>query len=148
MTADPRDAALAYLAAHHVMTLATHDGDDLWAAAVFYVNEGFDLFFLSAPHTRHARHLAASGRAAATIQEDYHDWTAIKGVQLEGAVHALAGEAQARAIHRYQARFPFLRAAPAAIQAALGRVTWYRLAPTRVYFVDNSRGFGHRDQVL
>jgi len=27
-------------------------------------------------------------------------------------------------------------------------VRWYRLAAARAYFVDNSAGFGHRDQVL
>jgi len=26
-------------------------------------------------------------------------------------------------------------------------VRWYRLEPQRLYFIDNSRGFGHRDEI-
>ena len=37
---------------------------------------------------------------------------------------------------------------PAAIAAAFAKVRWYRLLAARVYFVDNSSGFGHREQVL
>lgn len=32
-----------YLQTHNVMTLATTGPEDLWAAAVFYVNDGFPL---------------------------------------------------------------------------------------------------------
>ena len=85
--------ALDYLAGHHVMTLATYGPEGLWAAAVFYANDGFQLYFLSAGHTRHARNMAASPQAAATIQEDYADWAAIKGIQLEGTVRPLINAA-------------------------------------------------------
>jgi hypothetical protein len=44
----------AYLAGHHVMTLATQGGEGPWAAAVFYASDGASLIFLSAPNTRHA----------------------------------------------------------------------------------------------
>ena len=53
-----RAQALAYLAAHHVVTIATHGPLGLWAAAVFYANDGFRLVFLSAGHTRHAQNLS------------------------------------------------------------------------------------------
>lgn len=95
------DAAREYLAGHNVMTLATHGPMGLWAAAVFYVNDGWQLYFLSAGHTRHATNLAASPRVAATIQEDYADWEAIKGIQLEGTVRLLEGGARALAIVHY-----------------------------------------------
>jgi uncharacterized protein YhbP (UPF0306 family) len=146
--ADARELALSYLTSHHVMTLATRAEDDLWAAAVFYVNLEFELYFLSAAHTRHARHIAQQPRVAATIQENVADWSAIKGIQLEGAVAQLEGVARAEAMARYLGRFPFLSSAPQAIQYALERVNWYRLQPDRLYFIDNSLGFGHRDQVI
>jgi uncharacterized protein len=142
-----REAALVYLADHHVMTLATVGADGAWAAAVFYVNDGFDLYFLSAAHTRHAQHLATSGQTAVTIQEDYSDWQAIKGIQLEGTVVLLDGDERDTAVARYKAKFPFLRQAPEPIQQALLKVGWYRLRPERLYFIDNSKGFGHRDEV-
>ncbi|MEW5987985.1 MAG: pyridoxamine 5'-phosphate oxidase family protein [Chloroflexota bacterium] len=142
-----REQALAYLATHHVMTLATHGPLGLWAAAVFYANDGFELIFLSAGHTRHAQNLAANPHVAATIQEDYADWPSIKGIQLEGTVRQLAGEEQAAAVALYQRKYPFIAQAEPAIQAALARVSWYRLTPERVYFIDNSQGFGRREEI-
>jgi uncharacterized protein len=143
----PEAAALAYLQQHHVMSLATQGPQGLWAAAVFYASDQFDLFFLSAAHTRHAQNLVAHPHAAATIQEDYHDWPAIQGIQLEGDVALLEGEARATAVALYLQKYPFIAADPI-LEAAFARVNWHRLRPTRLYFIDNSRGFGHRDQIL
>ncbi|OQY90030.1 MAG: hypothetical protein B6D41_10040 [Chloroflexi bacterium UTCFX4] len=148
--ADARINAQAYLRAHNVMTLATHGPEGLWAAAVFYVHENFDLYFLSSPSTRHSLNLAANPRVAVTIQEDYDDWRAIKGIQLEGNVTRLEGLEQARAILLYGKKFSIvgnIARAPAEIARAFSRVAWYRVTPTRVYFVDNSQAFGHRDEI-
>jgi uncharacterized protein YhbP (UPF0306 family) len=147
MGRDPRALALQYLANHQVMTLATRTAADLWAAAVFYASDRFHLYFLSAGHTRHARHIAANPRVAATIQEDYRDWPAIQGIQLEGEVARLEGDARRKALAIYRDRYPFIAGAGAELQQALARVNWYRLTPTRLYFIDNSQGLGHRDEV-
>ena len=136
-----------YLRDHHVMTLATHGPEGVWAAAVFYANEGFRLYFLSAGHTRHAQNIAAAPRVAATIQEDYADWTAIQGIQLEGTVWLLAGKERETALALYAKKYSFLNQPIAVVEAALMRVNWYCLSPERLYFVDNSRGFGHRDEI-
>ena len=98
MTEDARARALAYVAGHHVMTLATHGPQGVWAAAVFYAHDGFRFVFLSASHTRHAQNMAAAPEVAATIQSDYDDWTAIKGIQLEGTVEQLDGARRAAAL--------------------------------------------------
>jgi uncharacterized protein YhbP (UPF0306 family) len=144
------DTVAEYLDRHHVMTLATCGPDGPWAAAVFYVNAGHALFFLSSPSSRHCRNLAQDPRCAATIQEDCSDWAQIKGVQLEGRAGEIHGEEELRARQRYGDKFPIvgrLATAPAAIALALAKVRWYRLDVERLYFVDNSRGFGHRDQI-
>jgi uncharacterized protein YhbP (UPF0306 family) len=147
MKDDAAARALAYVAGHHVMTLATHGPLGLWAAAVFYAHDGFRLVFLSAGHTRHAQNIAASPRVAATIQDDYDEWQAIQGVQLEGEVRLLSGRKRSAAIAMYADRFRFLSSPTAAIEAALQRVSWYSLEPERLYFVDNTQGFGHRDEI-
>jgi uncharacterized protein YhbP (UPF0306 family) len=147
MKDDAKASALAYLQDHHVMTLATNGPLGLWAAAVFYTSDGFHLTFLSAGHTRHAQNIAASPRVAATIQEDYADWQSIQGIQLEGITRMLLGEEREEAIVRYAAKFRFLARPVSAIEAALTRVNWYCLSPERLFFVDNSRGFGHRDEI-
>ncbi|MDJ0924192.1 MAG: pyridoxamine 5'-phosphate oxidase family protein [Acidimicrobiia bacterium] len=144
-----RARALAYLADHHVMTLATNGPAGPWAAAVFYVNRGFDLVFLSAPDTRHASDLAANPNTAAAIHEDYEDWPEIKGIQIEGSVRRLRGSERIDAVAHYAKKYPIVRpgAAPAVVRAALARVGWYELTATRCFFVDNSQGFGHRDEI-
>lgn len=142
-----RRQAIAYLENHTVMTLATNGPEGLWAAAVFYANDNFDLIFLSAGHTRHGQNLAANPQAAATIQENYEDWPQIQGIQLAGTVRLLEGENRKSAISSYQKKYPFIQSAGMAIQTALQKVNWYRLTPQQFYFIDNSKGFGHRDAV-
>ena len=140
-------AALAYLRTHQVMTLATVGEDGVWATAVFYASQAFDLYFLSAGHTRHAQNFLHQPHIAAAIQEDYRDWPAIKGIQLEGDVSQLEGAELTEAVNLYRARYPFLNQAVPQIEAALAKVNWYRLRPTRLYWIDNSQGLGHRVEV-
>ena len=144
---DSRAEALDYLASHQVMTLAVSSGGDVWAAAVFYVNLDFSLYFLSAGHTRHAQYIAANPWVAAAIQEDYADWREIKGIQLEGTVHLLAGADRKEAIVLYRGKYPFIAAESGAVAAALDRVNWYQVSPARLYLIDNSKGFGWREEV-
>ncbi|MBI5069621.1 MAG: pyridoxamine 5'-phosphate oxidase family protein [Deltaproteobacteria bacterium] len=144
-----RARALAFLEAHHVLTLATAGDDGPWAAAVFYASRGFDLWFLSSPRSRHAQHLAVRPRAAGAVQDDTGDWRAVRGIQLEGPVKLLRGAEEAEARALYGARFPVAApgGAPPEIAAALERVAWYRLAPERLYLVDNAAGFGKREEI-
>lgn len=139
-----------YLRVHNVATLAAGSSDDIWAAAVFYVWEGSHLYFLSTPDSRHAEILARNPRVALTIQQDYSDWLEIKGVQLEGEASELSGEEEARARRLYGAKFPvvgLMAKAPTAIVKALGKIRWYKVELRRVYFIDNSLGLGHRDEL-
>lgn len=129
------------------MTLATNGPLGLWAAAVFYVNRGFYLYFLSAGSTRHAQNLAANPWVAATIQEDYEDWPSIKGIQLEGDIRLLEGAEQEEAVALYKKRYPFVASDAPQIGAALSRVNWYQVEPVRLYLIDNSLGLGHRDEI-
>jgi len=151
MASPLRETALTYLREHNVMTLATQGPAGVWAAAVFYVNDGFDLYFLSAPETRHCRNIAGQPLVAATIQEDYAEWQEIKGIQLEGNAKAIRGEERSVAIARYLEKYPFVAgddSTPEEITAAMARVEWYKVTPSRLYLIDNSRGLGHRDEVL
>lgn len=138
---------LAYLGRHNVVTLATQGQNGPWASAVFYVNDGLTLYFLSAPTSRHSRNLEADPRVAATVQEDYSEWRQIRGVQLEGNVSRLGGVESLRAAACYARKFAFTdaRQAPDAIAVAMKKIAWYRLEPACLYFVDNSIGIGHRD---
>jgi uncharacterized protein YhbP (UPF0306 family) len=143
----PTTSALNYLREHNVMTLATNGPDGLWAAAVFYVNEGFTLYFLSAASSRHAQNMVVQPAAAVTIQEDYRHWPDIRGIQAEGHILRLAGRLQAHAVALYARKFPVILDAPPPLSRALNRVSWYSFTPSRLYYIDNSAGFGHRDEI-
>lgn len=161
----------AFVQSHHVMTLATVGAQGPWAAAVFYAPQrrpdrrstrtpdripggtpdgtptGWTMVFLSSPRSRHAVNLAHDARVAVTIQRDVDDWRQITGVQAEGRVERLDGDARDAARALYAERFPFVAVAPARIAEALARVHWYRFVPARLYLIDNRLGFGHRDEL-
>lgn len=142
-----RATARDYLRARNVMTLATMGDDGPWAAAVFYANADFTLYFVSSPASRHSRNLAVRPRVAVTVQEDYRDWSAIKGLQIEGTARAIAGPEQVAASAAYRAKFPFVGFA-GTLAAALAKVTWYKVEPDRVYYLDNSIRFGYREEIV
>lgn len=145
-----RSKALSYLETHNVMTLATSGPDGAWAAAVFYANRDFTLYFVSSPQSRHARDIAREPRIAAAIHEDYRDWRSIQGIQLSGRVERLEGAARDAALACYRQKFGFLdnpAAALAPVLAALGKAACYRLTPSEVYFIDNAAGFGQRSSI-
>lgn len=147
MIESDQQQVLNYLAAHQVMTLATVGDEGVWATAVFYVNVNFNLYFLSAGHTRHAQNFRRQELIAAAIQEDYQDWIDIQGIQLEGNVDELTGIDRVKAIAMYTKKFLFLAKPNSQMTAALTKVNWYKLTPHRLYFIDNSKGLGHRIEV-
>lgn len=150
MTAPLRDRILAFLAEHHVMTLATVGPDGPWAAAVFYAPEDWSLHFLSAPSTRHAQHLAADPRVAVTIQRDYDDWPGIRGLQMAGEAREVAAADQARVRSLYQQRFPLIgggAGVPRKILEALDKIRWYTFEPREIFLIDNRLGFAHREHL-
>jgi len=107
------------------------DRDGPWAAALFYSSHDFRCCFLSDPRTRHARAIAVDPRAAATIQDQPEDWTAIRGIQIEGEAHRLSGRARAAALARYLTRFRGA-AADRRLVGAFRRAAVYELVPNRL----------------
>ncbi len=146
-----RDRILAFLSAHHTLTLATEYQGRPWANALFYVNEGFTLYFISDPKTRHADHLRNNPHVAATIQEDQGDWRALKGVQLEGTCRTLTRATDtAHALGLYVNKYAFLGDllhAPKEIAAAMAKVRFHQIAPTWIRLTDNARGFGFKEEI-
>jgi uncharacterized protein YhbP (UPF0306 family) len=149
MSADLVARIAAFLAEHHVLSLATHGRDGPHAANLFYAHDGLALFWVSDPDTRHSRELEADQRVAVTVAGDHTDFSDIKGVQLAGTAARIAS-AERRAWHLSQlaARYPFLQRlanAPPALQAAYARAAVYRFEPTRAVLIDNTKGFGHKE---
>ena len=132
--AELRQCILTYLQTHNVMTIASCDRNVPWAAAVFYASDEFDLYFFSNPKSRHGVNMAANAVVSAAIHEDYSDWRAIRGIQLEGRAERLRSlKHQARFWEVYLRKFPFVRQFfPAGGQSgSMGHILKTKLAGVR-----------------
>src|SRR5581483_5591521 len=104
-----RAHALAYLAAHNTVSLATTGEDGIWATTVFYANADFVLYFLSEPKTQHVQNILVQPAIAATVNEDYQDWRQIKGIQMAATCREVTGKVElARALAIYLKKYPFV----------------------------------------
>jgi uncharacterized protein YhbP (UPF0306 family) len=140
------------------MVLATAGASGPWAAPVFYALDDtarLGLLFVSNAASRHGGDLASQGAAAAAIAAQHEQWRTIRGVQLEGEVEALAGEARLEALNLLVERFPWLTDMAASadeqerrIAARLTESTVYRLHPWRAVLIDNEREFGSREELV
>jgi uncharacterized protein YhbP (UPF0306 family) len=145
------DRIVAFLDAHHVLSLATLGPDGPHAANLFYACDSLALVWLSDTDTRHSRDVAADARVAATVAPDYTDFSEIRGVQIFGAARQItAADERHRHLALLEARYPFLRRlkdGPPKLQEAYARASPYRLQPMRMILIDNTKGFGHKEAI-
>jgi uncharacterized protein YhbP (UPF0306 family) len=151
MSADLADRVASFLAAHHVMSLATSGPSGPHAANLFYACDGLALVWVSEPDTQHSRNIETSSRVAATIAPDYSDFATIRGVQISGtALRIVVADERIRQLTLLEMRFPFLRqlaVGPEKLQQAYARISVYRLEPARMVMIDNTKGFGHKETI-
>jgi uncharacterized protein YhbP (UPF0306 family) len=136
-----------FLAAHTTLTLATlaEDGRPQ-AAPLFYAElDDLSLIFISESKVRHSQNVAHDSRVAVTVYDDGQQWQTIRGLQLEGVCAALSGEAAEIAQTTYLAKYPFIATDPF-LAGLLQKVTFYKISPTWLRLIDNSQGFGHKEE--
>ena len=155
-----KETVLKYLQEHYTMTVATTGSEAPWAAAVFYANDGFTLYFLSDPESRHSKNIARNPVVSITVNEDYHDWRKIRGIQMEGQAELVDSEEElAKAVAAYVAKYSFTAAYLKLMSSPFPRIAgyldkllsrlprvsglpttfaarFYRVAPARVRFID------------
>ncbi len=110
------------------------------AAPVYFAADAdLKLYYFSAESSRHAQDTAASQVAAGAIYPQCYDWQEIRGLQLEGEVHAVPPGAQwERAWELDRVKFPFVNE----LRQVVERNTLYVFAPRWIRLVDNRQGFG------
>jgi len=167
-----KEKVLRYLEEHYTMTVATARDETPWAAAVFYANDGFDLYFLSDPESRHSEDIAGNPVVAVTVHEDYHDWRKIKGIQMEGRAELVDTEEQvSKAVAAYVNKYSFTAAYLKLMSSPFPKVagyldrllrrlplvpglpttftaSFYRVTPTKIRFIDNEMNFSHHEEFL
>ena len=126
---------LDYVSAQNTLTLATASPSGTPHAATFlYVNEGPSLYFWSKASTESSRHIEKNPLVAFTIDEYTNDLTQTRGVQGVGECSPLlSGEQIARVADLFGQKFPSL--SPGATMS----ISFYRITPTEVQFIDNRR---------
>ncbi len=131
-------AALRYLTGQRVCTLATVSPTGLPHAAMFsYVNEEMTFYVWTRPGTLTSRHLDANPAVSLTVGEYSPDWRETKGVQASGDGRVLLDPAEIRCAHElFEAKFPGLFPVPPM------NVSFLRIRPTQVHFIDNERAAG------
>ena len=152
-----------FLQMHTTLTLATWTPDGPQAAPVFFAHawispavgaENLQLYFISSPTSEHCRALIASAQVAATIYQDEQAWREIRGVQLRGTARLVdAGETDF-VVDCYTRKFLFVadtlkRSENGAVELAgpLAKAKFYLIQPNWARLIDNTQGFGHRDEI-
>ena len=134
-----------------VISLATVGADGAPHAASIYFaadtspdpENNPTLYFFSSPTSQHGQDLAANPAAALTLSPLVEGWRDIYGMQMRGEAHSVsAGPQWERAFQLYLARFPFA----ASLKEELARNTLYVFTPHWLRLVDNSRGFGFKEE--
>lgn len=120
-----------FIGRHHVMTIATIDGNgEAWCCSVFYtyLPETIELVFTSSETTMHARHMSTHCTVAASIVLESRVVGRLQGLQITGTVR----QAQ-------EHREAFLKAFPYAVFSL--KEIWSLTIKTAKY-TDNTLGFG------
>ena len=140
-----------FLAQHTTLSLATcHDGRP-WSTDLFYASDdSCQLYFVSGATTLHCQNIADNSRVSATISRQCDDWRDIKGLQLDGVARAVVESDRDGVIDRYLTKFPALKTLHKASElfALLWESHFYCISPTWIRLIDNSKGFGHKEEML
>jgi uncharacterized protein (TIGR02284 family) len=128
---------------HHTLTLATVGDGGPWASSVSYVHDAFTFYFVSDPRSRHASNILSDARVSATINDDFAEWTDIRGVQLEGRGEIVSDlTARIDIFAKVLSRFPFLHTIEGDPEdvAAESSYAAFKITPSRLWLVDHDRG--------
>ncbi len=144
MSPGAREWILNYLRSHNTLTLASESNDAPFACSLFFANEGFMLYFVSDPKTRHAENIKRNPRVAVTVHGEHGDWRGIQGVQLEGTCAEITdADESAHALRMYSTKFAFV----SELGSAMSQAKFYKIAPTWIRLIDNTRGFGFKEDI-
>lgn len=139
-----REAISNYLRTHRKMTLATVtlDGRPL-AHTVEFVSDGLVIYFATKKTTRKAQNVMKNSSVSLAVDEDYDDWMKIQGVQLEGRATILSEEKDIKyAMDLFLKKFPFVSEFEPDPD-----MVFVKIEPVAGFFLDNTKGFAHRDEI-
>ncbi len=144
-----------FVSTQNTLTLATINADSSpHACDLFFAHDDAAFYFLSDPKTRHVQNFLRDERVSATIHGASTGWQEIRGVQIVGVASRVAEVIErARAYELYIEKFPFVRPWLASVDvlgkmhATLGIIEVYKIAARWLRWIDNTRGFGFKEEI-
>jgi uncharacterized protein YhbP (UPF0306 family) len=136
-----------FLTSENTLTLATTTAEGApRAAPLFYLaGEGLRLYWLSSASSEHSRDLELCPQAAVSVYRPAAEWKKIRGVQMRGTVCVVSGRARrGEVLEAYRSRFRLGRL----LEPVVRRSTVYCFQPEWIRYIDNSKKFGSRFELL
>jgi hypothetical protein len=126
-----------FIKEHHVLTLATTNGDEVWCANCFYayIEEINALIFTSDDATRHIKDVKGNPQVAASVVLETSVVGKIQGIQIQGELVRPREDMKGRIKKVYLKRFPY---------AALMNTSLWVLNIHYLKMTDNRLGFGKK----
>jgi uncharacterized protein YhbP (UPF0306 family) len=127
---------LEYLGEHKTLTLASASPAAVpHATTLVYANDGLAIYVWTKPDTTTARHLEQNPVVAFAIDEYTPDWRQMKGIQGAGDCQVVLDASEIeRVTGLFEEKFPPLA-------GSLGSdVSFFRVTPTELQFIDNTAG--------
>lgn len=126
-----------FISKHHVLTLATCQGDEAYCANMFYVflEEEGCFIFTSDKDTRHISDISHNLYVAGSIVLETETVGKIQGLQFQGMAFEVTDELKKKAKKAYLKRFPY---------AVLSSTPLWAVELTYAKYTNNMLGFGKK----
>lgn len=132
-----------------VMSLATCGIEGAWSAPVYYLFAHRKFYFFSNPEARHIQ-MGQDQRTGASIFLDHPDITRLQGIQMSGIIRKCPLDARSLGVATtYCTQFNIKGGAGNILEffALKFHASLFFFQPDRVYYMDNRKGFGSREEI-
>lgn len=135
---------LDYLRERKTLTLATASPNAVpRAATLTYANDGLAIYVWTWPETTTAKQMDQNPIVSFAIDEYTDDWRETKGIQGTGEAQVLLNPEEINRVRQlFQEKYPSLTGTEA------GNISFFRVTPTEMQFIDASSGSAAGDQAL
>jgi nitroimidazol reductase NimA-like FMN-containing flavoprotein (pyridoxamine 5'-phosphate oxidase superfamily) len=138
------ERVLDYLREHETLTLATASATGIpRAATLTYASDGVTVYVWLSPDATSARNLAQNPIVSFAIDEYSADWRKTRGIQATGEAEVLLRPDEvSRAVELFAEKFPSLE------RGQTANVSFFRISPSDIQFIEGSEGGDGRDQEI
>lgn len=149
MSAEPKrwEAIRQFLRGENTVVLSTvSPAGQAQSAPLFYLlqEDPLELYWLSSPSSEHSANIEVHTSCSAAVFRSTDKWEEIVGVQMRGLVDLVKGPKRKSIVKRYCDRYE-LGFLPS---IAISRCSLYVFRPNWIRFLDNSKGFGYKYEIV